>query len=63
MPVSGVQEPVVPGVVRRPVVLHARGAGVVRRPVVLIARYGQRDGVLSVVQIAARGATRDSRCA
>jgi hypothetical protein len=35
--------------------------GVVRKPVVLIARYGQPDRVLSVVQIAARYAARDPR--
>jgi len=40
---SVVPVPVVPGVVRTPVVLVARCAGVVRAPVVLVARCGQRD--------------------
>src|SRR5206468_7990235 len=55
--------PVVQRVVRRLVVLSARCAGVVQRPVVRIARPGQPDRVLGVVQIEARYATRDLRCA
>jgi len=51
------------GVVRRPVVRMARCADVVRRPVVLIARCGQPDRMLRVVQIKARDAGRDPRCA
>jgi hypothetical protein len=56
---SGVQKPVVQGVVRTPVVLQARCAGVVRTLVVLQARCGQPDRVLGVVQMNARCAARD----
>ena len=55
----GVPKPVVPGVVRRPVVRKARCAGVVRRLVVLIARYA--GVVRTPVVLIARFGERDPR--
>ena len=59
---SVVPMPVVPGVVRRRVMLIARYAGVVRNRVVLMARYAQGDRVPGVIQIDAGCAGCDRKC-
>jgi len=58
----GMQVPVMPEWYEGPFCGLPVVPGVVRKPVVLRARYGQPDRVLGVVQIKVRCAGRDSRC-